>query len=77
VPVGSAGRTARIVGTMPAAVVQAFEQRLSGLTQGEGVLTTTFAAYAPVRGTGEVPSRARSDHNPLNRAWYLAQVAQG
>ncbi|MGC4192115.1 MAG: TetM/TetW/TetO/TetS family tetracycline resistance ribosomal protection protein [Thermomicrobiales bacterium] len=72
--VGTAGRTARIVGTIPAAEVHAFEQRLAGLTRGEGVLTTAFASYAPV--TGKVPIRERSDHNPLNRAWYLAQVAQ-
>ncbi|MGN6484683.1 MAG: GTP-binding protein [Thermomicrobiales bacterium] len=74
-PVGASGRTARITGTIPAAEVQAFEQRLAGLTRGEGVMTTTFASWAPV--TGEVPERERSDHNPLNRAWYLAQVSQG
>ena len=76
-PVGTSGRTTRIVGTIPAAEVHAVEQRLAGLTRGEGVLTTAFAAYAPVRGGGSVPERARSDHNPLNRAWYLAQVSQG
>ncbi|MGC4105210.1 MAG: TetM/TetW/TetO/TetS family tetracycline resistance ribosomal protection protein [Thermomicrobiales bacterium] len=73
--VEASGRTARIVGTIPAAEVHAVEQRLAGLTRGEGVLTTAFASYAPV--TGPVPERDRSDHNPLNRAWYLAQVAQG
>ena len=74
-PVGASGRTARITGTIPAAEVHAVELRLGGLTRGEGVLTTAFASWAPV--SGEVPIRERSDHNPLNRAWYLAQVSQG
>lgn len=73
-PIGATGRTVRILGTIPAAEMQAFEQRLAGLTRGEGVFTAEFASYAPV--TGEVPERERSDLNPLNRAWYLAQVSQ-
>jgi len=73
-PVGASGRAVRITGTIPAAEVHAVELRLGGLTRGEGVLTTAFASWAPV--SGEVPIRERSDHNPLNRAWYLAQVSQ-
>lgn len=71
---GTSGRTLRIAGTIPAAEMHAFEQRLAGLTRGEGVFTAEFSSYAPV--TGEIPERERSDHNPLNRSWYLAQVAQ-
>lgn len=76
-PVGESGRTVRTAGTIPAAEVHAMDLRLAGLTRGEGVLTAAFESWAPVSGVGAIPERERSDHNPLNRAWYLAQVAQG
>ncbi|MEU6589863.1 translation factor GTPase family protein [Streptomyces sp. NPDC046881] len=57
-------------GIVPAARVHALEQRLPGLTRGEGELETAFDHYAPVT-RGTVPERPRTDHNPLNRQEYL------
>jgi ribosomal protection tetracycline resistance protein len=55
--------------------VHELEQRLPGLTRGEGALETAFDHYAPVvRGT--VPRRPRTDHNPLNRKEYLLNVTR-
>jgi len=63
-----------IAGTMPSALVHAFEQRLPGLTRGEGVMTNQFAAYEPI--AGEPPERERTDHHPLDRKRYLAEISQ-
>ena len=41
----------------------------------EGTLESAFDHYQLVR--GEIPSRPRSDHNPLNRKEYLLHVARG
>jgi len=62
-------------GAVPAARVHALEQRLPGLTRGEGELETGFDHYAPVS-HGAVPRRPRSDHNPLNRKEYLLNVTR-
>lgn len=62
-------------GTVPAARVHALEQRLPGLTRGEGELESSFARYAPVS-HGTVPERSRTDHNPLNRKEYLLNVTR-
>ncbi len=50
------------------------EEQLPGLTRGEGVLDAAFSHYQPVRAS--VPSRPRTDHNPLNREEYLLRVAR-
>ncbi|MEU2285279.1 translation factor GTPase family protein [Streptomyces sp. NPDC013178] len=60
-------------GAVPAARVHALEQRLPGLTRGEGELESAFDHYAPVA-HGTVPERPRTDHNPLNRKEYLLNV---
>ncbi|MFJ4817420.1 GTP-binding protein [Streptomyces sp. NPDC088801] len=62
-------------GTVPAARVHALEQRLPGLTRGEGELESSFAHYAPVT-HGTIPERPRTDHNPLNRKEYLLNVTR-
>ncbi|OXS31793.1 elongation factor G [Streptomyces sp. XY006] len=62
-------------GTVPAARAHALEQRLPGLTRGEGELESSFARYAPVT-HGTVPERPRTDHNPLNRKEYLLNVTR-
>ncbi|MEV6106639.1 translation factor GTPase family protein [Streptomyces sp. NPDC051940] len=59
-------------GLVPAAQVHGLEQRLPGLTRGEGVLETAFSHYAPV--AGPPPARARTDHDPLRRKEYLLHV---
>lgn len=59
-------------GVVPAARVAALEQQLPALTSGEGVLECAFDHYEPVRGA--VPTRPRSDDNPLNRTEYLLHI---
>jgi ribosomal protection tetracycline resistance protein len=63
-----------VEGVIPAAQVHALEQELPTLTGGEGVLEAVFDHYRPV--TGAVPSRARTDHNPLDRKEYLLAVVR-
>ncbi|WP_406223226.1 GTP-binding protein [Streptomyces canus] len=62
-------------GAVPAARVHGLEQRLPGLTRGEGELESGFDHHAPVS-HGTVPRRPRSDHNPLNRKEYLLNVTR-
>jgi ribosomal protection tetracycline resistance protein len=66
------GASCLLEGEIPAARVHELQQLLPGLTRGEGGLESTFDHYEAVR--GEVPSRPRSDHNPLDRKEYLLQV---
>ncbi|MDF3298990.1 elongation factor G [Streptomyces tropicalis] len=62
-------------GTVPAARVHALEQRLPGLTRGEGELETAFDHYAAVPG-GTPPERPRTDLNPVDRKEYLLNVSR-
>ena len=59
-------------GEIPAARMHELQQLLRGLTRGEGVLELAFDHYEPVR--GRVPTRSRTDRNPLNRKEYLRHV---
>jgi ribosomal protection tetracycline resistance protein len=68
------GGVAVVAGDIPAERVHALSQRVPNLTRGEGVLECTFDHYQEV--TGEVPTRPRSDHNPLNRKEYLLHVVR-
>lgn len=61
-------------GGIPAARVHELQQRLPGLTRGEGVLETAFDTHRPVIGT--VPRRSRTDHNPLDRKEYLLHTVR-
>ncbi|MFC5823786.1 GTP-binding protein [Nonomuraea insulae] len=63
-----------VEGEIPAARVHELEQRLPGLTRGEGVLACVFDRYQPVR--GPIPERPRTDHNPLDRKEYLLHVVR-
>ena len=67
--------TCLLQGLIPAAAVHGLDQRLPGLTRGEGVLETAFERYQPV--SGPTPTRPRSDHNPLDRKEYLMHVQTG
>ncbi|WP_112247322.1 GTP-binding protein [Kribbella monticola] len=67
-----AATTSVLEGEIPAAAVYKLEQQLPALTRGEGVLESAFDRYHPV--TGPIPTRARTDHNPLNRREYLLHV---
>jgi len=66
------GSSCTLEGEILAAQVHELEQQLLALTRGEGVLECAFDHYQPVSGT--IPSRPRSDHNPLNRKEYLLHV---
>ncbi|MEU9412397.1 translation factor GTPase family protein [Streptomyces sp. NPDC048281] len=70
---GTEGTLAVLEGAVPAARVHGLEQRLPGLTRGEGELETAFDHYAPVV-RGPVPERSRTDHSPLSRKEYLLNV---
>ena len=59
-------------GEIPTARVHELQQRLRSLTRGEGVLEFAFDHYEPV--SGAIPTRSRTDYNPLNRKEYLRHV---
>ncbi|MEU2432952.1 translation factor GTPase family protein [Streptomyces sp. NPDC007861] len=69
------GTAYALEGEIPAARIHGLEQQLPGLTRGEGVLECAFERYAPVA-DGTVPSRPRTDHNPLDRKEYLLHVVR-
>jgi ribosomal protection tetracycline resistance protein len=67
-------------GEIPAARIHELEQRLPGLTRGEGVLDTSFARYRPVRGVAPRrvwPGPGPLDGDPLDPADYLRRLRQG
>jgi ribosomal protection tetracycline resistance protein len=66
------GSTYVLEGDVPAARMHELQLQLRGLTRGEGVLELAFDRYEPVRGT--IPTRPRTDRNPLNREEYLLHV---
>ena len=68
------GASYHLEGEIPAERVYDLQQLLPALTRGEGVLECSFDHYEAVRGA--VPSRPRSDHNPLNRKEYLLHVVR-
>jgi ribosomal protection tetracycline resistance protein len=70
----SDGRMAVIDGDIAVRHVHALQQRLPGLTEGEGVLETRFDHHRPVKGAP--PTRPRTDANPLNRKEYLQNLAR-
>jgi ribosomal protection tetracycline resistance protein len=54
--------------------VHGLRQQLPPLTRGEGILESSFDRYEPIR--GPVPTRPRTDDNPLNREEYLRRVTR-
>jgi ribosomal protection tetracycline resistance protein len=68
------GSSCLLAGDVPAARVHELQRQLPSLTRGEGMLDAAFDHHQPVRGT--VPTRSRSDHNPLNRKEYLLHVVR-
>jgi ribosomal protection tetracycline resistance protein len=59
-------------GEVPAARVHELQQQLPALTHGEGLVECEFDSYQPVR--GKMPTRPRTDYNPLNRKEYLLHL---
>jgi len=68
------GSSYLLEGEIPASRIDELQQQLPALTRGEGVLESDFDSYQPVR--GEIPTRPRSDHNPLDREEYLLRLAR-
>jgi ribosomal protection tetracycline resistance protein len=68
------GSSYLLEGEIPAARVHELERQLPVLTRGEGMLECAFDHYQQVRGA--VPTRPRSDHNPLDREEYLLHVVR-
>jgi len=69
------GRAYTLWGELPAARVHELEQRLPALTRGEGVLLeSVFDRYREVQ--GEIPTRPRTDDNPLDRDEYLLRLTR-
>jgi ribosomal protection tetracycline resistance protein len=68
------GSSYLLAGEIPAARVHELQQQLPALTRGDGVLESAFDHYQPVRDT--IPTRPRSDHNPLDRKEYLLHVVR-
>ncbi|HLI65859.1 MAG TPA: translation factor GTPase family protein [Caulobacteraceae bacterium] len=66
------GGACELTGEIRAAQVHRLQLEVPGLTGGLGVLEQAFDHYRPVRGA--VPSRPRTDHNPLDRREYLRHV---
>jgi ribosomal protection tetracycline resistance protein len=63
------GSSCMLEGEIPAASVHELRRRLPAPTSGEGMLESAFHGYHPVRDA--IPSRPRSDRNPLDREAYL------
>jgi ribosomal protection tetracycline resistance protein len=66
------GSSCVLEGDVPAARVHGLELTLPSLTRGEALLECAFDHYRQVR--GEMPTRPRWDHNPLDRKEYLLHV---
>ncbi|SDD10449.1 elongation factor G [Actinokineospora iranica] len=66
------GSSYLVAGVLPAAKVHELESLLPGLTRGEAVLECAFDHYQPIQ--GPIPTRARSDNNPLDRKEYLMRT---
>jgi ribosomal protection tetracycline resistance protein len=61
-------------GDIRVAKVHELRQQIPPLTRGEGVMESSFDRYEPVG--GPVPTRPRTDENPLNRVEYLHRVTR-
>ncbi|ASU81633.1 GTP-binding protein [Nocardiopsis gilva YIM 90087] len=62
-----------VEGTIPASRVHEVERQLPAIMQSEGVFLSQFEEYRPV--TGVVPTRARTNANPLDRKEYMAALS--
>ena len=71
----SAGDRTTIVAMVQAGRVHEVQNRIPGLTGGEGVFETSFAGYHPVT-ADPPPSRRRTRPNPFQRDRYLAAVGK-
>jgi ribosomal protection tetracycline resistance protein len=65
---------ATLEGQIAATRMHELQRSLASLTRGEGVLELSFDHYEPVV-ADPVPTRDRTDDNPLNRPEYLLRVS--
>ena len=72
----SAGDRTTIVAMVEAGRVHEAQNRIPGLTGGEGVLEATFAGYHPVA-ADPPPARRRTRPNAFRRERYLAAIGRG
>jgi ribosomal protection tetracycline resistance protein len=72
----SAGERTTIVALVQAGRVHEVQNRIPGLTGGEGVFEASFAGYHPVT-SDPPPHRRRTRPNPFQRDRYLAAVGRG
>ncbi|MDR0270500.1 TetM/TetW/TetO/TetS family tetracycline resistance ribosomal protection protein [Paenibacillus sp.] len=63
---------AHISGTIPVSMTESFKRSLHAFTQGEGFMMTEPAGFIQVH--SDVPTRPRTDYNPLQRNEYLMHV---
>jgi ribosomal protection tetracycline resistance protein len=68
------GSSGTLEGEVPAARVHELQLELQAPTRGEGIFESAFDHYEPV--SAEVPTRPRSDHNPLNRDEYMLRISR-
>jgi ribosomal protection tetracycline resistance protein len=68
------GSSLTLEGEIRAARAHELQLELPALTSGEGVLEFAFDHYKPV--SGPPPTRARTDHNPLDRKNYMLSLAR-
>lgn len=68
-----AGDVATIHGEIPAAGVPDFERKLPGISRGEGDFDHWQCGWQPIH--GDVPTRPRTDFNPLDRVEYLSRLS--
>ena len=68
------GSWATLEGDVPAGRMNELQQLLRGLTRGEGVVELVFDRYEPVG--KPVPTRPRTDDNPLDRTEYIFRVTR-
>ncbi len=66
------GAATVLEGEIPAARVHELTRQLPSLTRGEGVLESAFERYEPAHGT--IPTRPRTDDDPLDRREYIRRV---
>jgi ribosomal protection tetracycline resistance protein len=64
-----------IEGIIPVRNTFDFERKIPELTSGEGVFSIEFGGYQKVH--GEIPTRKRTDFNPLDKQEYMRHVLRG
>jgi ribosomal protection tetracycline resistance protein len=70
----SANDLTKVSAVLPVAQLNALQQRLPGLSMGEGILETSPGGYQPIG--DNPPNRARSRPSPLDRDAWLASLSR-